>query len=103
MRPQPVPQSILLRQVMLYLNSGSGTLEQAVLLVVAMAVARICSAYFMSAASGVTAVFTSELSFLTRALERVSELRAMEGYNAYNAPPAISVPRSARNMKLGGG
>ena len=48
---------------MIYLNSGSGTLEQAVLLVVAMAVARIFSAYFMSAATGITAVFTSELSF----------------------------------------
>ncbi|XP_043227096.1 multidrug resistance-associated protein 5-like [Amphibalanus amphitrite] len=50
--------SILLRQVMLYLNSGSEPVEKAILLVVAMAVARIFSVYFMSAAFGVTCVFT---------------------------------------------
>ncbi|KAF0311378.1 Multidrug resistance-associated protein 5 [Amphibalanus amphitrite] len=51
-------RSILLRQVMLYLNSGSEPVEKAILLVVAMAVARIFSVYFMSAAFGVTCVFT---------------------------------------------
>ncbi|KAF0311377.1 Multidrug resistance-associated protein 5 [Amphibalanus amphitrite] len=51
--------SVLLRQVMLYLNSGSAPLEEAILLVVAMSVVRLFSAYFMSAATGITSVFTS--------------------------------------------
>ena len=52
------PQSILLRQVMLYLNTGSEPVDKAILLLVAMAVVRFFSVYFMSGAFGITCVFT---------------------------------------------
>ena len=50
---------------MLYLNSGSAPLEEAIMLVVAMAVARIFSVYFMSAAFGITCVFTGTMDVET--------------------------------------
>ena len=62
------PQSILLRQVMLYLNSGSDQLRDAILLVLAMAVVRFFSVYFMSGAFGITSVFTGGYCTFYRAL-----------------------------------
>ena len=58
--PGPVvsPQSILLRQVMLYLDSGSGSLTDAILLLLAMAVVRFFSGYLFVGSCGIISVFT---------------------------------------------
>ncbi|XP_037080911.1 multidrug resistance-associated protein 5-like [Pollicipes pollicipes] len=50
--------SILLRQMIIYLNDQSAPVSRAVGLLVAMVVARFASVYFMAGAYGVTAVFT---------------------------------------------